>query len=73
MSELWHNWYETLVSIEALATSSLLPWWPRYFARGKSAAISRVRSRLTCECSRVKSKSGETPPGLCGIFTPVDS
>jgi hypothetical protein len=22
MSELWHNWYETLVSIEALATSS---------------------------------------------------
>jgi hypothetical protein len=27
MHELWHNWYETLASVEALATSSFLSWW----------------------------------------------
>jgi hypothetical protein len=43
MSELWHNRHETLVSIEALATSSLLPWWPLALFRSRKVGGDKPR------------------------------
>jgi hypothetical protein len=42
MLELWNNWYETLASMEALATASLLSWWLPALLRSRKVGSDKL-------------------------------